>query len=78
MDLSTIKKKIDAGDYKSKEKIQEDLMLIFKNAKHYNQKTTVYYKYAVELEEYAKRLLSNLKLELSDEELNLLLKKNGK
>ena len=40
--------------YLSKDAFKKDLQLIFDNAKAYNKPNTIYYKYAVSLEEYIK------------------------
>lgn len=66
MDLTTLKDNIKNSKYKSKDAFQEDVMLIFKNAKTYNQKRTIYYKCAVELQEHAEKLLNNLKYDFDD------------
>lgn len=66
MDLGTLKENIKNSKYKSKEEFQEDMMLIFKNAKTYNQKRTIYYKCAVELQDFAENLLKNLKYDFDD------------
>lgn len=50
MDLQTLQENLIADKYKSKESFKEDVDLIIRNAKLYNQKTTVYFKLANELE----------------------------
>jgi len=44
MDLSTIKKKLDAGDYKSPWEFVEDVFQMFENAYMYNKKTSKVFK----------------------------------
>ena len=61
MDLRTIKENVNASKYKDKESFQQDIHQIFKNAKTYNMKNTIYYKCAVELQQYAENLLNSLK-----------------
>lgn len=51
------------GLYQTKESFVNDVNLIFKNAKVYNQPHTIFFKYAVELEKFAKDHLENLKEE---------------
>jgi hypothetical protein len=66
MDLQTIKQKIDMGKYSDKQEFENDVKLIFSNAKTYNQPNTVYYKYAEEVESVANKLLSNLQFDIDD------------
>lgn len=48
------KKLEERKEYLSKEAFVNDLQLIFDNAKAYNKPNTIYYRYAVNLEEYIK------------------------
>ncbi len=55
MDLETMEKRLETRElYLSKETFRRDLHLIFDNAKSYNKPNTIYYRYAVNLEEYIK------------------------
>jgi histone acetyltransferase len=69
MDLETLGNNVNNGKYKNKESFEFDLKLIFKNAKTYNQQTTIYYKSAVMLEEFAEQLIKNLKYDYDEEKL---------
>ena len=60
MDFQTISNNIKRGIYKTKEAFQEDVWLVFSNAKSYNQAGTVFHKYAVQIGEFAEQLLSRL------------------
>lgn len=66
MDLQTISDGIEKNRYSKKEDFERDVRLVFKNATTYNQKGTIYYKCAIELEEVANKLLSNLKFDHND------------
>ena len=46
MDLSTIKRKLDSGQYTEPWQIVDDIWLMFNNAWLYNKKTSRVYKYA--------------------------------
>lgn len=63
IDLSKIQQNLKNGLYQTKEAFVNDVNLIFKNAKVYNQPHTIFYKYAAELELFAKDHLENLKEE---------------
>lgn len=67
MDLQTLGENVNLGVYKSKESFDADLKLIFKNAKTYNQQTTIYFKSAVMLENFAEQLMKNLKYDFDEE-----------
>ncbi|GFN74631.1 Creb-binding protein, partial [Plakobranchus ocellatus] len=51
MDLSTIKRKLDSGQYTEPWQIVDDIWLMFSNAWLYNKKTSRVYKYASKLSE---------------------------
>ena len=68
MDLQTIRENNKASKYKTKEAFQDDIMLIIKNAKTYNQKNTIYYKCAMELQIFAEKLLAHLKYDFNQED----------
>jgi hypothetical protein len=64
MDLKTVKGKVEKpqkdGGYSGIEQFKEDIALIFKNARTYNQKETIYHKYAIQLEILVKQDLERL------------------
>lgn len=51
MDLSTIKRKLDTGQYQEPWQYIEDIWLMFNNAWLYNRKTSRVYKYCSKLAE---------------------------
>jgi E1A/CREB-binding protein len=51
MDLSTIKEKLDTGDYKNPWEFCDDMWLMFENAWLYNRKNSKVYKYCTKLSE---------------------------
>lgn len=61
MDLQTVKDKVNNNEYKNKKSFEGDVLLIFENARTYNQKGTVFYKCADSLESFAKTQLANMK-----------------
>ena len=64
IDFSTIKKRLDTDNYyTTKNKFVQEVKLVFKNAKKYNQPQTIYYKCAQDLENYSNNILINLKEE---------------
>lgn len=67
MDLETLQNHLNSGKYKTKEAFDHDLNLIFKNAKSYNQQTTIFYKNAVLMETFAETLMKNLKYDFDEE-----------
>jgi len=66
MDLGTLKANLLGNVYKTKDQFKADIELIFKNAKKYNQKNTIYYKLAAELECFAGSLVTNLTYDFTD------------
>jgi len=52
IDIKTIEKNLNNGLYTSKEMFKNDVLLVFTNARSYNNMNTVYYKNANELEKY--------------------------
>ena len=61
MDLQTLEKGIESGNYKNKMVFEKDLRKIFNNARTYNKPGTIYYKYATTLENYIEEDLKKLK-----------------
>ena len=51
MDLSTIKRKLDTGQYQEPWQYVDDIWLMFNNAWLYNRKTSRVYKYCSKLSE---------------------------
>ena len=64
MDLRTVKENVEKqpknGGYTSIEEFKRDIAQIFDNARMYNQKETIYYKYANQLEVLVKHDLERL------------------
>lgn len=61
IDLKLVRRKFEANKYTSKEDFKADILLIFSNAKLYNSKDTIYYKYAEQLEREISPALQRLK-----------------
>ena len=61
MDLETMEKKLESRkNYRDKDAFIKDVQLIFENAKTYNKPNTIYYRYALNLEEYIKPHLEHM------------------
>jgi histone acetyltransferase len=64
MDLKTVRKKVEKeiadGGYSLIGEFKRDIAQIFENARTYNQKETIYYKYANQLEMLVKHDLERL------------------
>lgn len=61
IDLSTIEKRIEKGDwYKSRQMLYVDLLRMVDNCKMYNDQTSPYYECAVSLEKYLESLFPDL------------------
>ncbi|KAJ1921372.1 hypothetical protein H4219_000689 [Mycoemilia scoparia] len=52
MDFGTMKKKLNANEYKTIDQFKDDFMLVCKNCQTYNAPTTKYYKCARRIQEY--------------------------
>lgn len=63
IDFQTIRERINDGYYTNKRAFVADVKKIFVNARTYNVKNTIYYKYANELEKFADEVFINLKEE---------------
>ena len=63
MDFFTMRKKVDANEYKQLEDLRNDLKLIVENAMSYNKPNTVYYLAAQKLQFIAKYYFSETYLE---------------
>ena len=59
MDLSTMEEKLENGFYATAGDLVDDLKLIFKNCRQYNDATTVYAKCATKLEKYMWNLVKD-------------------
>ena len=61
MDLHTLEKGLESGEYKNKISFENDLRLIFNNAREYNNQNTHFYKDADFLEQFIEGDLKKLK-----------------
>ena len=61
IDFQSIKEKVNSDLYLSRNEFISDIKLIYQNARTYNVKTTIYYKYANELEKFSDEIFINLK-----------------
>ena len=61
MDLLTLEKGVESGQYKNKKDFEKDLRKIFRNAREYNKPGTIYHKYATSLENFIEEDLAKLK-----------------
>ena len=61
MDLRTLEKGVESGQYKTKTAFVKDLKKIFNNARTYNKSGTIYSKYATVLENYIEEDIKKLK-----------------
>lgn len=77
MDLGTIKKKLNANEYKSIEQWAEDVNLVWSNAKLYNNEGTLINLIAQELEQWFSKKLRKLPRN-KDEEWMINLQKSSK
>lgn len=60
MDLSTVDERLENSDYAAPKDLVEDLKLMFRNCRQYNDSTTVYNKCAVKLEKYMWSLIREI------------------
>ena len=63
MDLQTLEKGLESGNYKSKNTFVKDLRKIFDNARTYNKPGSIYHRYATALENSIEDDIKNLKNE---------------
>ncbi|KAI0048277.1 hypothetical protein FA95DRAFT_1491094 [Auriscalpium vulgare] len=61
MDLSTMEKKLDDGQYTSLETFTDDAQLIFENCRFYNAEESIWWKHATKLEKHFKDTLARLR-----------------
>lgn len=67
--LEKIKENLNKGVYVKRDMFKQDFQLIFDNARIYNAKDTIFYKFADILQAYAQPLLDKLKETKADTEL---------
>ncbi|KAK4198541.1 histone acetyltransferase gcn5 [Triangularia verruculosa] len=60
MDLTTIEERLERDSYSTPKELIDDLKLIFKNCRQYNDATTVYTKCAAKLEKYMFNLIKEI------------------
>ena len=61
MDLQTLEKGLESGNYKNKNAFVKDLRKIFSNARQYNKVNSIYHKYATMLENSIEDDIANLR-----------------
>jgi histone acetyltransferase len=61
IDFQTLRERVNQGYYLNKKLFISDVKKIFNNARTYNVKNTIYYKYANELEAFSEEIFINLK-----------------
>lgn len=67
--IERIKENLDKGFYTQREMFKKDVLKIFENARTYNAKDTIFYKFADILQAFAQPLLDKLKETTKDTEL---------
>jgi len=67
--LLKVKEKLDNNEYKYREQFKQDVILIFENARVYNSKDTIFFKFADILQAYAEPYLEKLKETKADIEV---------
>lgn len=70
MDFSTMRKKIENGEYKGADDFKNDFELIISNAKLYNAKDTIYWKSADKVHEAGLKLIERSEKQIEEEILN--------
>ncbi|CAL1383670.1 unnamed protein product [Linum trigynum] len=68
MDFSTVRTKLDGGEYSNLEQFEGDIFLICSNAMQYNSSDTVYHRQARSIQELAKKDFENLRQDSDDGE----------
>ncbi|KAK9913900.1 hypothetical protein M0R45_037704 [Rubus argutus] len=61
MDFGTITAKLNGGSYKSLQEFEHDVTLVWSNAMHFNQSSTIYYRQACVIRNLATKLFDSLK-----------------
>ena len=59
--LEKVAQKLEADTYTEREMFRADILLIFENARFYNAKDTIFYKFADILQTFVQPLLDKLK-----------------
>ncbi|CAO3612593.1 unnamed protein product [Mucor hiemalis] len=69
MDFSTMRNKLEAGQYKSVEEFRHDFNLIITNAKIYNAPETIYWKSADKIHDFGNKLIDRAEKQVEEEKL---------
>lgn len=56
-----MQRKLNEGQYRTRDQFRGDVVKIFDNARTYNQEDTIYYKYANQLQAHVRHMLDRLK-----------------
>lgn len=67
--LEKVKENLDKGLYTERNMFKKHILLIFENARIYNAKDTIFYKFADILQTFAQPLLDKLKETKTDTEI---------
>lgn len=67
--LEKVKENLDKGLYAQRDQFKKDVILIFDNARVYNAKDTIFYKFADILQTFSQPLLDKLKETKTDTEI---------
>lgn len=67
--LEKVKENLDKGLYAQRDQFKRDVILIFDNARVYNAKDTIFYKFADILQTFSQPLLDKLKETKTDTEI---------
>ncbi|SPJ13114.1 bromodomain protein, putative [Plasmodium sp. DRC-Itaito] len=76
MDFTTMKHKLQNFKYKSFQEFEKDILLIINNCYTYNDPSTIYYKFAEDMETYYKKL--NIKMQTKYMNIHLFYHKDDK
>ncbi|ETW46364.1 hypothetical protein PFMALIP_05606 [Plasmodium falciparum MaliPS096_E11] len=76
MDFTTMKQKLQNFKYKSFQEFEKDVLLIINNCYTYNDPSTIYYKFAEDIETYYKKL--NIKIQTKYMNIHLFYHKDDK
>ena len=66
--LEKVQEQLERGVYEQRDMFKKDIFLIFENARVYNAKDTIFYKFADILQAFAQPLLDKLKETKTDAE----------
>ena len=67
--LVKVNENLEAGIYVQREMFKKDIIMIFENARIYNAKDTIFYKFADILQTFAQPLMDKLKETKKDVEI---------